>query len=291
MDDYYSYMPEPEESIYNLIPRPPDEVVRPPMYRSKHNPCLPPSYSTFGTIGTSKLQANCNGEDPEVDAAGSKHKCKKNAGTMGAAAVSGQVNPQRFLKRGEGNPALPPVGKFDRATVAVAGAEKRPAVPRRSEKPVMGLMTEKNFVVANAVDNILSAPRRKAPDPPPLGAVAQHSAYGKCPKYLEKTKKKLAEEQLLVGEYQRRQEEDAGGQRMREMTTDEREELVSRLKQKWENTHKQYLAMTFSLDTITKVQRKEALEAELEQLEKAIAKMSKKIIYVYDDKAPAYGGY
>lgn len=283
--DYYGYYEEPEESIYNLIPMPPQVIERPPMYRSKHNAKLPPSYSTFGVSGTSKMQSNCDGGDDQLDVAGSKHKARKSAGTMGKPM--GEVQPQRFLKRGNGNPTLPVPGKFERKMIT--GAEKRPAVPKQADKPVMGLMTEKNFVVANAVDNILAAPRKN----PPVatikeGAVAQHSAYGKTPKYLQKTKQKLAEEQQLVAEYHKRAEEQAGGQRMREMTTAEREEMVSRLKQKWENTHKQYLAMTFSLDTITKVQRKEALEAELEQLEKAIAKMSKKLIYVYDDKAPQW---
>ena len=33
----------------------------------------------------------------------------------------------------------------------------KPAVPKRDDKPVMGLKTTKNFVVSNAVENILSS--------------------------------------------------------------------------------------------------------------------------------------
>eukprot|EP01062_Namystynia_karyoxenos_P049155 TRINITY_DN3757_c1_g2_i1.p1 TRINITY_DN3757_c1_g2~~TRINITY_DN3757_c1_g2_i1.p1 ORF type:complete len:282 (+),score=136.34 TRINITY_DN3757_c1_g2_i1:485-1330(+) len=276
---YGHYMEEPEESIYNLIPQPLPPVERPPMYRSTHNHKLPPSYSTFGTKGTSKLQANTTGGDALLDCSGSKHKMCKPHATMGRR--SGGCDPKRFLKRGEGVPQLPEARRFERPDAAA----KRPAVPRRTEKPVMGLMTEKNFVVANAVDNILAAAKKQKPEP---GRPTQLPTYGKPPKYLERVKQQLAEERELVHNYGGDTAGSPGGQRMRELSDDERQELVANLKQKWENTHKQYLAMTFSLDTITKVQRKEALEAELEQLEKAIAKMSKKIIYVYDDKAPQW---
>lgn len=40
--------------------------------------------------------------------------------------------------------------KFER------GAEKKPAVPKRDEKPIHGLVSDKNFIVANAVENILA---------------------------------------------------------------------------------------------------------------------------------------
>eukprot|EP00756_Hemistasia_phaeocysticola_P032205 Hpha_TRINITY_DN16397_c1_g1::TRINITY_DN16397_c1_g1_i2::g.62502::m.62502 len=273
----YGYYEEPDESIYNLIPQPMPEIQRPPMYRSSHNPKLPPSYSTFGTKGTSKLQANCTGQETDLDRGG-KHKTTRAAGTIGKSASA--PNPHRFLKKTEGAPALPPPGKFERKTMT----DKRQAVPRRIEKPVMGLRTEKNFVVANAVENILTA--CKKPPAEPLRATSLPE-FGKTPRYLQRVKQQLVEEAELVGNYGQRDQQ-GGGQRMRELTEDERQDLVAALKQKWESTHKQYLAMTFSLDTVTKIQRKEALEAELEQLEKAIAKMSKKIIYVYDDAAPLW---
>ena len=33
---------------------------------------------------------------------------------------------------------------------------KKPAIPKKDEKPIMGLVSEKNYVVANAVENILA---------------------------------------------------------------------------------------------------------------------------------------
>lgn len=44
-------------------------------------------------------------------------------------------------------------------------------------------------------------------------------------------------------------------QRMRLMTDAEREEIISGLKKKWDETHKQYQSLTFNIDTVTKVQR------------------------------------
>jgi hypothetical protein len=43
--------------------------------------------------------------------------------------------------------------KFDRNVM------KKQPIPARDEKPIMGLVSDKNFIVANAVENILAAPR------------------------------------------------------------------------------------------------------------------------------------
>ena len=40
---------------------------------------------------------------------------------------------------------------------------KRPAVPKRDEKPVMGLKSNKNFLHTNAVENIMSVAKKPQP--------------------------------------------------------------------------------------------------------------------------------
>lgn len=40
------------ESIYNLVPEPYVEPEKPPMYRSKYDPMMPLTSSTFGLHGT-----------------------------------------------------------------------------------------------------------------------------------------------------------------------------------------------------------------------------------------------
>ena len=42
-----------------------------------------------------------------------------------------------------------------------AGPKKVP-VPIKDEKPIMGLVSDKNFIVSNAVENILAAPKLPA---------------------------------------------------------------------------------------------------------------------------------
>lgn len=42
------------------------------------------------------------------------------------------------------------VGKYDR------GVEKKAPIPAKDEKPIHGLVSDKNFIVANAVENILA---------------------------------------------------------------------------------------------------------------------------------------
>jgi hypothetical protein len=70
---------------------------------------------------------------------------------------------------------LPEVKKYDRD-----GAKKVP-VPKKDEKPIMGLVSDKNFIVSNAVENILAAPKLPANNDKDY---LKKKNYGKVPKYL-----------------------------------------------------------------------------------------------------------
>eukprot|EP00667_Euglena_gracilis_P019356 EG_transcript_20716 len=266
-----------EESVYSLIPRPAEQVIKPPMYRSKHDPLVAPSCSTIALHGTSKLTSNNSG----TELAGSSNK--KNAATFGKE-VAGTVDPHGFLKKSatytkgsqSRDMAAPLEGK---RTFHQSLTKSRPPVPQRSEKPVMGLVTEKNFVVANAIENILAVPKR----PPGEGPLpTQGKDFAKVPKYLQRIKNDIAEETAYLQRLNS-QKTAAERERLRMMSEEEKAELIAGLKRKWHETHKQYQTLPFSIDTVNKVQRKEALEAEMEQIEKAIDKLSKKNIHVYDD--------
>ena len=37
---------------------------------------------------------------------------------------------------------------------------KKPAVPKRDDQPIFGLKTNKNFITSNAVENIMSVPKK-----------------------------------------------------------------------------------------------------------------------------------
>ena len=257
-----------EESVYRLIPVEETKVEKGTMYRSRHNAKAPPSYSTFGTAGTSKKIGNCSGGEPEFDTGGGNHKAKKGMSSIGLSIVN-TVTPQNYLKK-SGSKQLPEPTKFARKTTT---EKKKVAVPRQAEKPVMGLTTEKNFVVSNAVDNILAPPKRRGPE---AQAMVQKSDYGKTPSYLKKIKAETRAEK------ERQNSEEKGtyplDNKLCLLSESERKELLSCLKSKWEQLNKAYQALTFSMDTMTKVARKEMQEAELDKLERAIQKLSFKYV-------------
>lgn len=95
-------MYEPEESIYNLIP--PEEVrgVKQKRHKSKYNPKLPPTGSTFGNGTTSKLVGNMNGD--YVPQGGAHQGTAK--GTWGKPLGQAKPKVDEFTKRGTGTMKL-----------------------------------------------------------------------------------------------------------------------------------------------------------------------------------------
>lgn len=155
---------------------------------------------------------------------------------------------------------------------------RRPPVPKKEEKPIMGLTSDKNYIVANAVENILAAPKVKENTGKDY---TKKKDYGKTPKYLQKIKKEIDQEYELVREMQ--MEEEQQKDRDKFLLSDaEREELIAALKKKWEVVHKTYQEITHiqKIDTVGLRRKKETCEHELKQLEKDIEKLSKKYIFV-----------
>lgn len=70
----------------------------------------------------------------------------------------------------------------------------------------MGLVSNKNFVMTNAVEAILAKPT-KSPEPE---FWTQKKNYGKVPKYLVKAKSTLRREREAVEEYVRMREQEVG---------------------------------------------------------------------------------
>jgi hypothetical protein len=69
----------------------------------------------------------------------------------------------------------PVLNKFNRPGV------KKVSVPALDEKPIMGLVSDKNFIVSNAVENILAAPKLPVNNNKDY---LKKNTYGKVPKYL-----------------------------------------------------------------------------------------------------------
>merc|ERR1719262_1720874 len=106
----------------------------------------------------------------------------------------------------------------------------KPAVPKKEDTPIMNLVTSKNFVVANAVETILAAPKKSS-----QGAkdYLHKEDYGKVPKYLGHIKKDIDAEYEYIRLLQEQEEEQQNSQ-SRLMSDEEKHGLIMGLKAKWE---------------------------------------------------------
>jgi hypothetical protein len=271
---YYNDDRESEESVYNLIEQPVEVSQKSTMYRSKYPSDTPPTASTFGLKNTSKPGvANISGQFIHPDFSGSSHTMGKECATMGRHTKP-QVAPENYLKKTE--KSMPVPQKYSRGDEEV----RKPAVPKRHEKPIMGLTTDKNFIVSNAVENILAQPKKTQ------GTETnwlKKSEFGQAPLYLSKIKQEIMDEYEYIQEMQEHQQ-NRGSKEMRALTENETQHLIEQLKEKWATLNKKYQGISFSMPSDkVHVQRKEALEAEMDKIEHDIQRLSKRQIFVIDE--------
>jgi len=200
---------------------------------------------------------------------------------MGLAKGALQPQTTNFRMKGTGNPVLvnkAEVQKIDRGMV------KKANVPKRDEKPIQGLVSDKNFIVANAVENILAAPKLPANKDKDF---LKKKAYGKTPKYLTNIKNEIEDEYNLVREMQIEEQAEEDRRKFL-MPEEERGELIAALKKKWEVLHIEYQKEAHypKFDTLGKKSRKINLEKEMETIEQDIRKLTKNYIFI-DTSAPS----
>jgi hypothetical protein len=118
----------------------------------------------------------------------------------------GKPDPQKFMKAGEktkGQLSQPkPFAREPKPAV-----DRKAAVPGRDEKPIYGLKTSKNYVTANAVENILQAPKRV---PTTDARFTAKEDYGKVPDYLVRIKQERQEEDEFIAHIQQMRAEQTG---------------------------------------------------------------------------------
>ncbi len=161
----------------------------------------------------------------------------------------------------------------------VRRSSQKPPVPSADDKPIMGLKTCKNFIVSNAAQAIISEPKGlKEPEE----LFIEKDTYGKVPEYLTKVKCAIQREREIVENHVKGQVAKEGGGESVEieyeiMDEEERQGLINSLKGKWDEVNSTYqkLCHRNSLLSIGDMRRKEAQEAELQQLETDIGKLSK----------------
>jgi len=281
-----------DESIYNLIPQPVPVPEKPPMYRSKHNGKVPPTFSTFGVTNTSKPgYTNLAGHSSKQKEG--HHEYSKVHATMGKDGNA--IPPSSMLKKGTGAgggpcAATPAEVPADAAPFKYTDTHRQP-VPSKDELKVLAKKSyemavskeKKNFITANAVENILAVPKRQ----PESMDWLKKPHFGTVPPYLQKIKAEIKDEYDYIRSMSQ-QMENAAPPGMRLLPEDERVMLIDQLKEKWDGVNSTYQQSSVlslaSLDTIGKVKRKEMYEAQLAQIEKDIEKLSKKYVYVQDDE-------
>lgn len=149
----------------------------------------------------------------------------------------------------------------------------------------MGLVSDKNFIVSNAVENILAAPKLPVNNNKDY---LKKNTYGKVPKYLQKIKNEIEDEYQMVREMQIEDEAELDRQKFL-MNEEEKHELIAALKKKWEVVHKEYQTLTHKeKDTLRLKVKFERCEQELNQLEKDIQKLQKNYIFVDTTQPSTY---
>ena len=115
---------------------------------------------------------------------------------------------------------------------------KKPPIP--TEPPIHGLKTQKNFIISNAVDNILMQPK-KLRDATPEERF--HKYFGRVPDYIRRYRAAHENELFEIKEAKRRrQEEEDAKQRL--LTDGEVGKLREGLKKKWEYYNHRYTGLT-----------------------------------------------
>eukprot|EP00878_Enallax_costatus_P019560 GHUV01020637.1.p1 GENE.GHUV01020637.1~~GHUV01020637.1.p1 ORF type:complete len:256 (+),score=61.15 GHUV01020637.1:715-1482(+) len=224
-----------EESIYNLLPRPRVVMPRPPMYHSKH--------------------------PGEVDPAQFGGPKARPAATMGKPVGHNADPPEAFLRSHAKEPVL------TQPTLTRPKEKVKPPVPAKEEKPVMGLKSNKNFITTNAVEVILSSPKKGQKEEK---SYLERPGFGKVPVYLKRNQQQIAREQQQIEEYLRLREQPANQPTAVPMSEAERAELLRHLKLKWAAVNAEYQKLGFVMDIESKIKRHEAMEAQLAEIEKDI---------------------
>uniref|UniRef100_A0A2K5EIW0 Enkurin domain-containing protein n=1 Tax=Aotus nancymaae TaxID=37293 RepID=A0A2K5EIW0_AOTNA len=198
----------PSECIYNLIPSDLKEPPQPPRY-----------ISIFKATVKDGMQ-----------------KTKTAMKTMGSAKVE-VPSPKDFLKKHSKEKTLPPIKMFDQ------NVPKKPAVPLRTDHPVMGIQSEKKFINTNAADVVMGVTKKPKPIYVDKRTGDKHDLEpsGLAPKYINKKD---------YEEYDRYIQENLKKVAMKRVSDEEREAILQGLKKNWEEVHKEFQSLSVFIDSI-----------------------------------------
>jgi hypothetical protein len=274
---------EHNESIYNIIPPKLYVQPKPKMHRSSHSGTIPPSASTFHMSSTTHPGiSNIEGNATNHPVA---HLPSRSFGKVPGSLKN---DPNTYMKKFAKSCSVPSLAEVKatnpqqlKPTHLAPRLKAGAFIPSKDEPPVMNLVSQKNFIVANAVETILAQPKKVS-----QGAkdYLNKEDYGKTPKYLHNIKRDIDAEYDYIRQLHQQNEDDAAAG-VRPLDDEERQQLIGGLKSKWEAVNTEYQGGTHitKLDTMGKMKRREKQEAELAQVEKDIEKLNKRGIHIHMD--------
>ncbi|XP_078147601.1 enkurin isoform X2 [Centroberyx gerrardi] len=250
----------PPESVYNLMPREEVKTEKPPRYMSK-----------FRTTVVLEKKSN-----------------KDAMRTMGPAKAE-VPSPEKYLRKHSKEPKLP---ESEPHILLKSISLLKPGVPVRTDNPTMGIHTKRDFIKTNALENIMAVPRTQQPTYADTnrghkqlleksGLVPKYikkKDYGEIPEYLQQRNEEAQRAQEEYDSYVKEQMKQGA---MKQLSDEERQNILQGLKKNWEELHHQYQGLSVVTDTITKKSRKERLDLAMKQLESDINVFERfKTIYI-----------
>ncbi|XP_077160445.1 enkurin-like isoform X4 [Paroedura picta] len=248
-----------EENIYNLLPVEEEKSFFPPRYISRFR-------SSVRREARAQIKAPCK--------------------TMGVPKL--QVpTPKDFLQKYSKTPKL-----LKRKQAQGSKRTLKPAVPLRTEHPIMGLQSKANFIAANAAQAILQVAKK------PLHACVDVrngdkfliDSSGLVQKYLKKKDFGAVPRYLMKRNKEAEVAKEKSDNCMREtlrqkcpqrVSKKEREDLLEGLKNNWEEINQAFQSMSVAVDTIPRKLHREKLELQMKALEHDISILEKHpVIYI-----------
>ncbi len=222
-----------KESIYNILPK--SKIIQNTgiSYKSKYPHWIAPTASTF-KLHTSSYPNICN-LSGEYTLPRGAHKLEQENATFGLPEGSYAPNPNNYHKKGETFKILPPLEYLHQKDEI-----KKPSIPNKNDYPIYGFKSDKNYIISNAVDNILMQPKKLRSG---SQEIIFHKYYGNIPNYIKKYRMEHENELKNIREIKKRkQEEEDAKQRL--LSLNEVNELREGLKKKWEMYNFKYGKLT-----------------------------------------------
>ncbi|XP_054846806.1 enkurin isoform X2 [Eublepharis macularius] len=205
---------------------------------------------------------------------------------MGPAKVH-VPSPKDFLQKHSKEPKLP-----KRKKDQVGKKTLKLSVPHRTDHPVMGVQSNKNFINTNAANVIMGVAKKPVPvcvdryqgDKFLLetsGLVPRYlkkKDYGVTPTYVVRRNEEAKQAQEAYDAYVKKT---LRKKAMKRLSDEEREDLLEGLKKNWVQVHQAFQSLSVEIDTLPKKLNKERLELQMKQLEHDISTIEKhKVIYI-----------